>query len=313
MKILFTADIHIRLGQKNVPVNWAKNRFFSFVEQLCAASEKVDLVVIGGDTFDRIPSIEELELYFHLVDSLPTKTIIFSGNHEATKKRSTFLSALSSVTNSINPKVTIVTEVTTFDWGHIVPYCFIKDKSIFTGLSKDRPVFTHVRAEIPPHVKPEIDLTQLQEFPIVYAGDLHSHSNSQANIIYPGSPMTTSFHRSNVPTGYITLEGTEWEWHSLDLPQLIRKTVEKEEDIVPTEYDHTIYVLEGSVTDLSSVKDKDLLDKKVVKRSTETSLILTKDMSISEELAEYLLYILELPEEEVHELVGEFNDNIKEH
>ena len=26
MQVLFTADIHIKLGQKNVPVEWAKNR-----------------------------------------------------------------------------------------------------------------------------------------------------------------------------------------------------------------------------------------------------------------------------------------------
>jgi len=30
MKILFTADVHIKLGQKNVPIEWAK-KSFSFI------------------------------------------------------------------------------------------------------------------------------------------------------------------------------------------------------------------------------------------------------------------------------------------
>ena len=57
-------------------------------------------------------------------------------------------------------------------------------------------MFTHVRGEIPPHVKPEVDLDMFEDFPVVFAGDLHAHSNTQRNIVYPGSPMTTSFHRS---------------------------------------------------------------------------------------------------------------------
>ena len=48
------------------------------------------------------------------------------------------------------------------------------------------PLFTHVRGEIPPHVKPEVDLDRFEDFPIVFAGDLHAHSNSQRNIVYPG-------------------------------------------------------------------------------------------------------------------------------
>jgi len=49
-----------------------------------------------------------------------------------------------------------------------------------------------------PHVKPEVDLDRFEDFPVVFAGDLHAHSNTQRNIVYPGSPMTTSFHRKEV-------------------------------------------------------------------------------------------------------------------
>ena len=63
--------------------------------------------------------------------------------------------------------------------------------------------------------------------------------------------------------------------------------------MIPSEFHHTIYELEGDIQDLSKV-NSDLLDKKVVKRSTEATLVLDKEMSVSEELAEYLEYILEL-------------------
>lgn len=313
MRILFTADIHIKIGAKNVPVDWAKARYNSFISQLCEASSAVDLVVIGGDTFDKVPSIEELEIYFNLVDNLETPTIIMDGNHEATKKGKTFLSALSSVTNSLNPKVNVITEVTTYPWGHIVPYCAIKQKDVFSGLSKDRPLFSHIRGEIPPHVKSEIDLDLLKDFPLVFAGDLHSHSNTQRNIVYPGSPLTTSFHRTEVQTGYLIIEDGSWTWHKFNLPQLIRKTVNSEEEMMQTAFHHTIYEMEGSMSDLANVKNSDLLDKKIVKRSTESSLILSKEMTVAQELSEYLLYILELEDTLVQDTVGVFSDYTKEH
>ena len=62
--------------------------------------------------------------------------------------------------------------------------------------------------------------------------------------------------------------------------------------MTPTEFDHTIYEVEGDIQDLAGVKNSDLLDKKVVKRKSEASLIIDKEMSIQEELVEYLTYIL---------------------
>lgn len=171
-------------------------------------------------------------------------------------------------------------------------------------------LFTHVRGAIPPHVKPEIDLSLFEDFPVVFAGDLHSHSNTQLNIVYPGSPMTTSFHRSLVETGYLVVDSETfvWDWKKFELPQLIRKTVSDPAEMVPTKYHHTIYELEGDISQLADIKNSELLDKKVIKRSTETSLLLDKSMTISEELSEYLLYILELPEEKVTDIIGTFND-----
>ena len=190
----------------------------------------------------------------------------------------------------------------------ILPYCDLHKKGSIEELPAELPIFTHVRGEIPPHVKPEVDLDRFKKFPIVFAGDLHAHSNSQRNIVYPGSPVTTSFHRSEVETGYILINHDTWKWHSWEMPQLIRKTVNNPEEMVPTEFHHTIYELEGDLQELSNIENSELLDKKVVKRSTEVTLELNKEMSIHDELAEYLLYVLELPEEKVHNIVGTFND-----
>ena len=308
MKILSTADIHLKLGLKNVPVEWALARYREFFRQVYEVESQVDLHIMGGDIFDRLPSMQELELYFEYITGIKTPTLITTGNHESTKKGKSFFTNLKAVTNRINPLVEVVDYIKETEEFTIVPYEFIHQKGLWASLSKSKPLFTHVRGEIPPHVKPEIDLELLAEFPVVYAGDLHSHSNTQLNIVYPGSPMTTSFHRNEVKTGYLIIEGTEWSWHEFKLPQLIRKTVTDPTLMIPTDYHHTIYELEGDALDLSQVKSTELLDKKLVKRSTDATLILTKDMSLVDELVEYLKYVLEIPEEKITSLIGVYND-----
>lgn len=312
MKILFTADIHLKLGQKNVPVEWAKSRYKEFFKQIYDIEPTVDLHIIGGDVFDRMPTMPELELFFEFIKGISIRTLLYAGNHEAVKKGQSFFSHLKQVTNAINPLVTIIDEIYEESEFTIVPYEFINVKGVWDNLRKDVPLFTHVRGEIPPHVKPEIDLALLEDFCVVYAGDLHSHSNTQANIVYPGSPMTTSFHRKEVKTGYLIINGCDWEWGEFELPQLIRKTVTDPADMLPTTYHHTIYEIEGDVVDLANVQDNELLDKKLVKRASEATLVLNKDMTIAEELVEYLLYVLEIPDDKIPDIMGVFNDRIKD-
>ena len=87
--ILFTADWHIKLGQKNVPVKWAINRYRYFFEQVYELEKQCNMHIIGGDLFDRLPNMEELELYFSFIRKVTIPTIIYDGNHEATKKNKT--------------------------------------------------------------------------------------------------------------------------------------------------------------------------------------------------------------------------------
>jgi len=314
--ILFTADWHIKLGQKNVPMAWACARYRMFFEQIEEAVENhnITLHIIGGDLFDRVPSMDELTLYFDFVKNTKVQTIIYDGNHEATRKHRTFFDNLIKVTNQLNPLVTVVTETTgEFSNYAILPYADLHKKNSIEDINSEV-LFTHVRGEIQPHVVPEVELERFEKFKVVFSGDLHSHENTQRNIVYPGSPMTTSFHRNIVKTGYIVIDpdGWDWTWHEFDLPQLLRKTVVSEDEMVQTDFHHTIYEIEGDVSDLSNIKNSELLDKKVIKRKTEATLILDKEMTIEEELNEYLSYILELNKDKVKNILGVFSDYAKE-
>ena len=310
--ILFTADWHIKLGQKNVPLPWACSRYKMFFEAIYDLEEDVDLHIIGGDLFDRVPSMDELTLYFDFIKDIKVPTIIFDGNHEATKKNKTFFSNLKRATSDVNPLVEIIDETKEYEWGTILPYADLHKKGSKEKCNFNKPLYTHVRGEIPPHVTPEVDLDRFNDFPVVFAGDLHSHSNTQRNIVYPGSPMTTSFHRDIVKTGYLLInDDSTWEWGEFTLPQLLRKTVDNENDMQPTMFHHTIYEIEGDVADLANVKNSELLDKKVVKRSSEATLNL-KNLTIEEELVEYMSAILNLTDDKVKQIMGVFNDYSKD-
>jgi hypothetical protein len=78
--------------------------------------------------------------------------------------------------------------------------------------------------------------------------------------------------------------------------------------MVSTNYHHTIYEIEGDMQELANVKNNDLLDKKVVKRNTEATLIIDNEMTLEEELVEYLTYILEISEAQIPNIIGVFND-----
>ena len=152
--ILFTADWHLKLGQKNVPMAWACTRYKYFFETLHEIEESIDMHIIGGDLFDRVPSMDELTLYFDFIKEVEVPTIIYDGNHEATKKYKTFFSNLKRATSDVNDLVEIVDTTTEYPWGTILPYADLHRKGGIEFCNKNKPLFTHVRGEIPPHVTP---------------------------------------------------------------------------------------------------------------------------------------------------------------
>ena len=309
MKVLFIADIHIKLGQKNVPLEWALNRYKLFNDKISKLQEAVDLVILGGDVFDRMPTIEELEVYFNFIRIFNKETLVIPGNHESVKKNTTFLTNLKAVSNAINHNVHIIDDFDTRHDMDFIPYNKLKEYHPADVDFHSRILVTHVRGEIPPHVKPEVPLSLFERWDVVLAGDLHSYENSQLNILYPGSPMSTSFHRNSVDNGVIILDTDtlEHEFIPLGLPQMLRKTIQAGDPMPTTTYDHTIYEVEGDMSQLQDVANHELLDKKVSKRTVDVALMLEPDMTLGQELGEYLRYILQLNDDAVGEVLEEFH------
>ena len=81
--------------------------------------------------------------------------------------------------------------------------------------------------------------------------------------------------------------------------------------MIASEFHHTIYEIEGDVADLANIKNSELLDKKVVKRSSEATLNL-KDLTMEEELVEYMSAILNLTDDKIKQIMGVFNDYSKD-
>ena len=311
MRILFTADIHIKLGQKNVPVDWARARYSELFSQLKTLQTQCDLFVVGGDIFDRLATMDELEVYFQFLDTIIVDTVIYAGNHEASKKNTTWLTNLKNVTTKVNPLVRIIDDFYTYKGVDFVPYNKLKELENTVYTFDENVLCTHVRGEILPHVKPEVNLDLFNRWTTVLAGDLHSYENSQRNILYPGSPLTTSFHRNLVNGGVIFLDTDthKHDWVELKLPQLLRKTIQAGDMMTPTDYHHTIYEVEGDMAQLGEMANSELLDKKIVKRSTDTELILDPTMTLQQEVHEYLSYVLELPEPQINTVLQELNNH----
>lgn len=308
MKVLFMADTHIKLKQKNVPKEWLLNRYSLLWNKIKKLSKEVDLTVLGGDIFDKMPTLEELGIYVDMISNISGKTIIFSGNHEATKRGATFFTALKDITEKYTSEVEILLEPCERYGIDFIPYTHIK---VFNPKDFNNDILcTHVRGQIPPHVRPEINLDRFQRWKTVLAGDLHSYKNSQSNILYPGSPFGINFTRSINTYGVIIFDTCTktHEFKDMALPQLLRQTVKEEKDIVKTEFHHTIYDIEGTEVALSSIKDNELLDKKISIKKQDSVLNFSNVHSIPEELEIYFQKVLKLSDTEIIELIGVFND-----
>jgi CO dehydrogenase/acetyl-CoA synthase epsilon subunit len=75
-----------------------------------------------------------------------------------------------------------------------------------------------------------------------------------------------------------------------------------------TQYHHTMYEIEGDMQELAELENSDLIDKKVIKRATESALILDPTMTLSEEVSEYLTFILQLPQSTVENVLKEMQN-----
>jgi len=62
--------------------------------------------------------------------------------------------------------------------------------------------------------------------------------------------------------------------------------------------------------ELGELEDSELIDRKVIKRTSDVQLMLDGDMTLVEEVREYLHYILNLPESTIDRAVLEVQNNL---
>lgn len=312
MKILFSADWHIKLGQKNVPREWQTNRYNMLFEKIHKMEYDCDIHILGGDVFDTLPKPDEIALFLKFIAGCNIPTYIYDGNHEATRKGKTFLTFLKEAAKVMNPNVHIVDGIEIHNiLGVGIDFIPYTDLKTFNPLEfKNKICCTHVRGNIPPHVVEEVDLMVFDGWEVVLAGDLHAHSNTQRNIVYPGSPLAITFHRNPIENGVIIFDTDtmDYEFKTLGLPQLLRKTVESMDDVIKTSYDHTIYEVTGNILELAGIDaSSELVDKKLIQRDTEAVLNL-HNLNIEEELRQYFDTVVNLSEKEIEGVLKIFND-----
>ena len=110
MKILHSADWHINLHKKKVPVEWSANRFRLFFNELHRLEKNHDVHFLSGDIFDRKPEPDEICLFLRFANAATIPTFIIPGNHEATKRGETFLEHFHEDYAITNPNVVLITK-----------------------------------------------------------------------------------------------------------------------------------------------------------------------------------------------------------
>ena len=294
--LLFVADEHVLLRRKGVPAEFEKLRYSQLFEKLLnlSASSSCAAVIHGGDLFDRSPTIQETALVVRYLNAVIKPTYIISGNHEQIKKDTTFLSELSNIIS--NPLVTIITDYATYniDGTNIdfIPFNRLKqfEKEGNSALNSEL-LITHVRGCIPPHVTPEVNLGIFDRWKLVLAGDLHSHSNSQRNIVYPGSPLTTSFYRNKPKKGIlkVDLDTLSVDFIDLNLPALLKLTVASKDDIVEnTSQDFIAYDIVPKVEAIIEAKEDTVFHKE---SSREDAILAVLDAEESKKKEVIDLYV----------------------
>jgi DNA repair exonuclease SbcCD nuclease subunit len=301
IKILSSADWHVNLHRKKIPVAWQMKRFQLLFDKLLEIERSCDVHVIAGDLFDKEPEPDEICLVLSYLNSVQKPTIVIPGNHEATTRGRTFWEHFKLENTIKNPLVHILTEnarVSVCGQGFCAfPYGSVQTDKLPEYIPGDILV-THIRGEVPPHITAEYDFEKLRPWKLVLLGDLHfRHKYKDYSIYYPGSPLNTTFDRDDkreygVDVIHLNnIDDYTVEFVNLNLPKLIRRTVSVGTELTPDSYHHVIYEVTGSIDELAKVKKTDMLDKKMVEKPTTDATLDLKDKTLYEELEIYLNYI----------------------
>lgn len=301
LKILCSADWHINLHKKKVPYHWQTSRFSEMFRKLIALEARVDVHVIAGDVFDKKPEPDEISLFLSYINSVTIPTYIIPGNHEATVKGETFFEHLTEKNAIKNENVKVFTKndraTVEGQCFQFFPYGEVQTDNLPTPVPGDILV-THIRGEVPPHITPEYDFSRLSPWGLCLLGDLHfNHRYGDTNCYYPGSPLNTTFDRDETRKYgvdiYEIVDSHNYtrEFYDLDLPKLIRRTIQADGEMIADHKHHVVYEVTGSVDQLATIEKSDLLDKKVVEKPQEDATLNLKNKTLFEELEIYLDYI----------------------
>jgi len=292
MKILFIADQHYMLRKKGVKREWLANRLTEFHEQIKVILEGIDLVILGGDLFDKAPSIGEVGFFLDFLElckRYESPVVMIAGNHEATTKYETFLSEIDVLQDKYFTLVTGQKRIKYKDM--YVTYMSYGEVKRQTNPKLPIPdwkniMVSHVCGDLPPHVKEEYPISNFDGYDLTLLGDLHHYHRSLTgkNSWYPGSPYSISFSQASETNKYgvfvIDTESTTWttpEFIPLDLPQLITIKCSPEEidevklKIQDSRHCYKIEV-EGTPEEMAKITDKSVIKKSVVSSTATVDL-----------------------------------------
>lgn len=301
MKILHVADIHINLHKKKIPYEWQTNRFRLLFDKLLELEQSCDVTVLAGDIFDKKPEPDEICLFLSYANSVTRPTLAIPGNHEASTKGNTFLEHFETEHAINNPNFMLRTRNDRIVVGNqgfqLFPYGEMQIGTIPAYTPGDI-LIAHIRGEVPPHITAEFDFDRISMWPLTLIGDLHfQHRYKDYHIYYSGSPLNTTFDRDDSRTygvniiNYIDAKNYSVEFVDLELPKLIRRTVEAGTELKADSFHHVVYEVTGTIDKLSKIENHELLDKKIAEKPSETSTLDLTDKSLREELDLYLKFI----------------------
>jgi len=301
MKILHVADLHINLHKKKIPYEWQTNRFRLLFDKLLELEQSCDVTVLAGDIFDKKPEPDEICLFLSYANSVTRPTLAIPGNHEASTKGNTFLEHFETEHAINNPNFMLRTRNDRIVVGNqgfqLFPYGEMQIGTIPAYTPGDI-LIAHIRGEVPPHITAEFDFDRISMWPLTLIGDLHfQHRYKDYHIYYSGSPLNTTFDRDDSRTygvniiNYIDAKNYSVEFIDLELPKLIRRTVEAGTELKADSFHHVVYEVTGTIDKLSKIENHELLDKKIAEKPSETSTLDLTDKSLREELDLYLKFI----------------------
>jgi DNA repair exonuclease SbcCD nuclease subunit len=301
MKILHVGDIHINLHKKKIPYEWQTNRFKMLFDKLLELEKSCDVVVLAGDIFDKKPEPDEICLFLSYANSVTKPTLAIPGNHEASTKGNTFLEHFETEHAINNSNFMLKTKNSRIEIGgqgfQLFPYGEMQLGNLPKYVDGDI-LIAHIRGEVPPHITAEFDFDKIACWPLSLLGDLHfQHKYKHYNVYYSGSPLNTTFDRTadreygvNI-INYISSNNYTVEFIDLNLPKLVRYTVDVGTELKKDSYHHIVYEVTGTIDNLSKIQNHELLDKKIAEKPSENSVLDLSDKTLKQELELYLQFI----------------------